>query len=31
MFVLPIRREGGHFLLLSQFSASDRMCVCRLT
>lgn len=27
MFVFPIRREGGHFMLLSQFTAAQRMFV----
>lgn len=27
LFVFPIRREGGHFMLLSQFSGGDRMFV----
>ena len=27
MFVFPLRREGGHFMLLSQFTAAHRMFV----
>ena len=27
LFVYPIRRDGGHFMLLSQYSAGDRMFV----
>ena len=27
MFIFPIRREGGHFMLLSQFATADRMFV----
>jgi ATP synthase F1 complex assembly factor 1 len=27
MFVFPIRREGGHFMLLSQYAAAHRMFV----
>ena len=26
MFVFPIRREGGHFMLFSQYTAEQRMC-----